>query len=146
MPKNQHLPRRLISPNNPVRRRLFPDHDSDSARKENFTNTFNESFAQETLEKSLKWNYDFKNDKPLDNPSGTVEWSVFEGQHDINMIGKIKTPLTEVDVQEVNVQEENETTPRVRDEMKRATVPRKRRSESDICEDDKGTRRKISFD
>lgn len=135
---------RHISPSNPVRRRLFPI-DPDDAKKENFANALSESFERESRKNSLKWNFDFKNDTPINDPDGAVEWTS-DPDGRFELIGHVVSPLTELEIQEVNEQARNETTPRLKDAARSARVPRKRKSESDSVQVAKGIRRKISFD
>lgn len=58
---------RRISPNNPVRRRLF-DGTEDETRVDNFENKLRESIEMEKKEKSEKWSFDFDNEVPLNGP------------------------------------------------------------------------------
>ncbi|XP_073954303.1 uncharacterized protein isoform X2 [Choristoneura fumiferana] len=129
---------RRISPNNPVRRRLFADADlSEEARIDNCTNVLQESIARDKAEMSKKWNFDFDTETPLDGP---IEWFKREGE---NWVGWEKNTDICDEKDSFQMKMENEVTPNEKT-AKDPPVVRKRRNDS--ASSDKGVRRKISFD
>ncbi|KAJ2941147.1 hypothetical protein O0L34_g10383 [Tuta absoluta] len=136
---------RRVSPNNPVRRRLFPAEDSEDAKNDNFVNLFKESIETDLAQKREKWNFDFKTETPLE---GDIQW--FRNEPDV-WIGvkpgedeetehddKPEDPL-------LQMKNENEVTPKSNTEH---NVPllRKRRSDADGLNLNATVKRKISFD
>lgn len=131
-----------ISPNNPVRRRLFADELEDQARVENFINTLNESSTREKLEKMRKWNFDFENEIPLE---GVYEWYPSNGPDWIGVKSSKTTCLDKaVDIDGI-LQLENELTPRNDKVESQAPVLRKRRKEMESLLGNRAVKRKISF-
>ncbi|XP_013171495.1 PREDICTED: uncharacterized protein LOC106120675 isoform X1 [Papilio xuthus] len=137
-----------ISPDNPVRRRLFPNDDiTDEAKNDNFANMLQESAAREKLEKMHKWNFDFENEMPL---QGTYEWYPCTGSRD--WIGIDATKFETDDVIKatedtfLQMKFENELTPKS-DKDDNIPLLRKRRMEDlEKLLGDRRAKRKISFD
>nr|XP_004922647.1 uncharacterized protein LOC101739571 [Bombyx mori]XP_012551815.1 uncharacterized protein LOC101739571 [Bombyx mori]XP_037871267.1 uncharacterized protein LOC101739571 [Bombyx mori] len=133
---------RTMSPNNPVRRCLFPVDDlTEQAKIDNFANVLRESIARDREEKKRKFNFDFENEVPLD---GVYEWYRTDGVND--WIAVKKDPCTDVIKEKPDAlkQLENESTPRTNKDEKMPLLRKRRKSLGLV--DDKGVRRKISFD
>uniref|UniRef100_A0A1E1W5S4 Cyclin-dependent kinase inhibitor domain-containing protein n=2 Tax=Pectinophora gossypiella TaxID=13191 RepID=A0A1E1W5S4_PECGO len=132
-----------ISPSHSVCRRLFPDESADEARTDNFANVLQESLATDSAQKMLKWNFDFKNEVPLE---GDYEWFRCDGPDDWIPI-KPGKKIEEPDEQEsLLMQTENETTPKSNHEDASAPVIRKRRNNLDHSYTKGEVKRKLSFD
>ncbi|CAH2055694.1 unnamed protein product, partial [Iphiclides podalirius] len=134
-----------ISPNNPVRRRLFADVLDDQARVENFANALQESSAEEKLEKMRKWNFDFEKELPLE---GVYKWYRV-GDPDWIGVQAPKFTCVAKSMDEdgfLPLKYENELTPRS-DRVESQTLPlRKRRKE--MIENllaERAVKRKITF-
>ncbi|XP_026318033.1 uncharacterized protein LOC113228838 [Hyposmocoma kahamanoa] len=134
-----------LSSNNPVRRRLFADESTDEARVDNFANELQEAFDTERIEKMKKWNFDFKNEVPLE---GTYQWCRSDGPNDWIGIETTTTIADDDDMKEedsfIKMQAENEVTPKGN---KDEEMPLLRKRKQDVNQaGDKGVRRRISFD
>ncbi|XP_026736214.1 uncharacterized protein LOC113499846 [Trichoplusia ni] len=120
-----------VRPDSNVRRCLFPRSDTEEqAKVDNFNNILQEAIAREIEEKSKKYGFDFKRDRPLDTSYKWLKNKDSNLRYD--WIGE-KIKVTEGETKEnekVAVQSQNETTPvQVREE----SVPamRKRRRDAD---------------
>ncbi|CAG5054163.1 unnamed protein product [Parnassius apollo] len=142
-----------ISPNNPVRRCLFPAEDLvDEAKIDNFTNILQESAATEKLEKMHKWNFDFENEIALE---GTWEW--FKGNDSADWIGMETQTQAKFACEDalkgtndenfMTMKLDNELTPK-NDKVEKAPMLRKRRKEvvDNAFGGARGVKRRISFE
>ncbi|CAH0591645.1 unnamed protein product [Chrysodeixis includens] len=113
-----------------VRRCLFPRSDEEEqAKVDNFHNILQEAAAREIEEKSNKYGFDFKSDRPLDNK---YKWR--KNKDSNSKFDWIGEKITEEDAKEnektIPVQSENEKTPvQVREESVPALRKRKRDAE-----------------
>ncbi|XP_045778331.1 uncharacterized protein LOC123876195 [Maniola jurtina] len=130
---------RRVNPN--VVRKLFIEDFTDEARFDNFANAYQESINQERIEKSLKWNFDFANEVPLE---GTYEW--YPANTDTaDWIGVKSEEISDKTEEScLPMKSENETTPRSREDEALPVLRKRRRSPEVVTK--KAVRRKISFD
>ncbi|XP_068623184.1 uncharacterized protein [Battus philenor] len=134
-----------ISPNNPVRRRLFSEDCLVQAQIDNVINILQESTAREKVEKMHKWNFDFENEIPLE---GTYEWYPCTGSRD--WIGVETTKFDDVskvgDDTFLRMRLGNELTPKLNKDENIPLLRKRRKEGIDKVLEDRRAKRKISFD